>query len=132
MIVVIDTNVWISALIFGKPGGIPARAIKRAVTEDLLVTSVETLEEVRRVLRRKYSWPEARISRQFGHFFRNALSVDLEHNVHVCRDPKDNMFLECAALAHADVLVTGDNDLLSLANHRDTRILTPAQYLDLP
>ena len=46
--------------------------------------------------------------------------------------PKDNMFLECATLARADVLVTGDNDLLSLGSYLETRILTPSEYLDLP
>ncbi len=56
----------------------------------------------------------------------------LQHNVHVCRDPKDNMFLECATLARANVLVTGDNDLLSLGSYLQTSILTPPEYLDLP
>ena len=63
---------------------------------------------------------------------KRSVRCQLQHNVHVCRDPKDNMFLECAALARADVLVTGDNDLLSLAKYRETDIVTPAQYLDLP
>jgi predicted nucleic acid-binding protein len=35
------------------------------------------------------------------------------------------MFLECAALANADLLVSGDKDLLSLGSYGSTRIVTP-------
>ena len=47
----------------------------------------------------------------------------------VCRDPHDDMFLECAALAKADLLVAGDKDLLTLGAYEGTRILTPSAYL---
>lgn len=39
------------------------------------------------------------------------------------------MFLECAALAKADLLIAGDKDLLVLASYRNTRIITPAEYV---
>jgi putative PIN family toxin of toxin-antitoxin system len=48
----------------------------------------------------------------------------------VCRDPKDDFILECAVLGKADLIVTGDNDLLSLGSYGDIDILTPRQYLD--
>lgn len=60
------------------------------------------------------------------------IRVTLRHNVRVCRDPKDNMFLECAVLAGANVVVSGDKDLLSLGNYGGTRIVTPLEYLELP
>jgi len=41
------------------------------------------------------------------------------------------MFLECAAIAHADVLVAGDKDLLVLGSYAGARILTPLEYLSL-
>jgi predicted nucleic acid-binding protein len=41
------------------------------------------------------------------------------------------MFLELAALAKADVLITGDKDLLVLSSYVGTRILTPLEYLQL-
>ena len=40
--------------------------------------------------------------------------------VKVCRDPHDDMFLECAALAKADLLVAGDKDLLTLVSYKGT------------
>jgi len=63
---------------------------------------------------------------------KGAILVRLRHNVHICRDPKDDMFLECAALAGADVLVTGDKDLLSLGSYGAARIITPLEYVELP
>jgi predicted nucleic acid-binding protein len=41
------------------------------------------------------------------------------------------MFLECAALAKADLLIAGDKDLLILGSYRRTRIITPAEYLNI-
>jgi len=49
--------------------------------------------------------------------------------VKVCRDPGDVMFLECAALAKADLLVAGDKDLLTLCAYKGTLIVTPSEYL---
>jgi putative PIN family toxin of toxin-antitoxin system len=60
------------------------------------------------------------------------MRVTLRHNVHACRDPKDDMFLECAALAGADVVVTGDKALLSLGSSGGARIVTPLEYIELP
>ena len=45
-----------------------------------------------------------------------------------CRDPNDNMFLECAMRSKADLLVAGDKDLLILGAYMRTRIITPAEY----
>lgn len=48
----------------------------------------------------------------------------------VCRDPKDDFILECAAKANADLIVTGDKDLLSLNSFGTIKIVTPRQYMD--
>jgi len=132
LIVVIDTNVWISALLFSGSDSVPNQALKRAVRDDTLATSEELNHEIKRVLREKSVWTDSDIGRQMETFQRAALVVKLRHNVHVCRDPKDDMFLECAVLANADVLVTGDNDLLSLGSYGGTRIITPIEYVELP
>jgi predicted nucleic acid-binding protein len=46
-----------------------------------------------------------------------------------CRAPNDDMFLECAMRAKADLLIVGDKDLLVLGSYRGTRILTPVEYV---
>ena len=46
----------------------------------------------------------------------------------VCRDAKDQMFLDLAQSGRADVLVTGDADLLGLAGKTEFVIETPEEY----
>jgi len=60
-----------------------------------------------------------------------SVRYELKHTVDICRDPKDNMFLECAARAKADYLVAGDKDLLVLGTYKGTRIITPLEYIHL-
>jgi len=132
LIVVIDTNVWISALLFSGSDSVPSQALRRAVRDDILATSEELNQEIARVLREKSVWTDSDIARQMKTFQRAALTVELRHNVQVCRDPKDDMFLECAVPANAEVLVTGDKDLLSLGSYGGTRIMTPLEYVELP
>jgi putative PIN family toxin of toxin-antitoxin system len=47
----------------------------------------------------------------------------------ICRDPKDNMFLEAASAGSADVIVSGDDDLLSLETFEGIPITTPSEFL---
>ena len=51
--------------------------------------------------------------------------------IQFCRDPKDNIVLECAIAGEADFIVTGDNDLLCLNSYRSIRIITPAHFLKI-
>ena len=132
MIVVVDTNVWISALVFSKPGSVPMRALERAVYVDTLASSRELRAEIRRILTEGNRWTEQRTTLRLDALHAGAITVRLTHTTHVCRDPKDNMFLECAALAKADVLVAGDKDLLVLGSYAGTRIVTPLEYIGLP
>jgi putative PIN family toxin of toxin-antitoxin system len=46
----------------------------------------------------------------------------------ICRDPKDDYLLALAKAAKADLLITGDDDLLVLKKHGKTRILKPAAF----
>jgi len=47
----------------------------------------------------------------------------------ICRDPKDNMFLEAAADGMADAIVCGRDDLLELNDFEGIPIVTPAEFL---
>ncbi len=64
-------------------------------------------------------------------FLARSIAVRLIHTTKVCRDPKDNKFLECAALAKADYLIAGDKDLLVLGSYAGTRIIIPLEYISL-
>jgi predicted nucleic acid-binding protein len=47
----------------------------------------------------------------------------------LCRDPNDDMFLECAAPAGRICWLQGDKDLLILGAYKGTRMITPSEYL---
>lgn len=129
MIVVLDTNVWISALQFAKHRGTPTRALEKAMSEDVIASCREIEAEILRVLTDKFSWESTRARAALDAVLARAIRVQLRGTVKECRDPNDDMFLECAMRAKADLLIAGDKDLLVLGSYKGTRILTPADYL---
>ena len=63
-------------------------------------------------------------------YLREALCVDITGSIGgVCRDPKDDMVLECAAKSEAALILSGDLDLLSLKHYKGILILTAREYL---
>jgi putative PIN family toxin of toxin-antitoxin system len=129
VIVVLDSSVWVSALRFD---GVPARALKRALIIDQLAISEFIENEVIRVLVTKFGIRDE--------FVRMRLTVLLEQvcrvETHgllsgVCRDPNDDAVLETAVNAGAQLLVSGDKDLLVLKSFRGITIATPAEYLSI-
>ena len=129
MIVVIDTNVWISALQFAKRRGTPTLALEKAMSEDVIATCDEIDAEILSVLTGKFSWEKHRATSALEAVLARSIRVRIRGTVNVCRDPNDDMFLECAVLARADLLVAGDKDLLTLGTYKGTRIVTPSEYL---
>ncbi len=131
MIVVLDSNVIISAANFGSPRSAPVLALEKAVGSDLIATCDDIDAELIRILLDKFEWSFLRIQHELLRIHRHSVRVTLYGTVHLCRDPDDNKILECAERARADLIVTGDKDLLSLRTHGQTRIVTPAAYLRL-
>ncbi len=63
-------------------------------------------------------------------FVANAKIVYPTSKLQLCRDDKDNMLLECCAAAKADILITGDKDLLDIKNlPLNLDIITPQEYI---
>ena len=54
--------------------------------------------------------------------------VTISERIAACRDPTDDKFLELAVNSHADLIVSGDGDLLALNRFRDIPIITPAAF----
>ena len=129
MIVVLDTNIWVSALHFGARGGTVVRAFERAVTENTIATCDQMEAEIVRVFVEKFSVAVSEIEAIMRPILEGSIRVRPVGLVQVCRDPKDDMFLECAALAKADWIVAGDKDLLVLKSYANARIVTPAEFL---
>jgi putative PIN family toxin of toxin-antitoxin system len=129
MIVLLDTNVWISGLQFAKHYGIPTQALEKAISQDIIATCPEIEDEIHRVLTEKFSWESNRVRAALKAVLTRTVRVQLRGTVKACRDPKDDMFLECALRAKADLLIAGDKDLLVLGSYKGTQILTPAAYV---
>lgn len=130
---VIDTNVFISGLLSSTSH--PARVVERAIEHGQLLGSTQTVRElIETLLLPKF---DRYVSRQRRETLLDRLAplveiVEIVQRVQVCRDPKDDKFLELAVNGRANVVVTGDDDLLSLHPFRGIDILSPAAYLDRP
>jgi putative PIN family toxin of toxin-antitoxin system len=57
--------------------------------------------------------------------------VSVQSNIQICRDPKDNFLLSLALDSEADFLITGDKDLLEIAQFKKTRIITISRFFEL-
>ncbi len=55
--------------------------------------------------------------------------VTITERIAACRDPTDDKFLELAVNGYADLIVSGDGDLLALNPFRDIPIVTPAVFV---
>lgn len=130
---VFDTNVLISALLL--PDSKPRRALDVAVHKGRLLLSFAVLAELHEVLTRKQfrRYIDEEDFRSFvGALARDAQWVEVDQRITICRDPKDNKFLELAVCGHATHLVTGDSDLLVLDPFQGIRILPPHTFVDMP
>lgn len=103
MIVVIDTNVWVSALQFAKHRGTPTRALEKAMSEDVIATCDEIDAEIVRVLTEKFSWEQPRAT--------SALQTILARGIRV--------------------KIRGTVTVLVLGAYKGTRIVTPSEYLSI-
>ncbi len=54
--------------------------------------------------------------------------VDPATHIHICRDPDDDKFIDCAVDAKCLYIVSGDKDLTSLKNYKDIQIVTVAEF----
>jgi uncharacterized protein len=127
VIVVLDTNVWVSALQFG---GTPGAALEQALTEDQIAISDLIESEVSRVLVRKFGQEPNGLQTLLGELLQTAIWVETCGAVAgACRDADDDAILETAVAAGAELLVAGDKDLLSLGSFQGIAIITPAEYV---
>src|SRR5437763_719604 len=128
--IVIDTNTLVSRLLV--PRSVPAQAVRKAVDEGRVLVSEATMGELAEVLARaKFdAYVSIEERQQFLRLFgRMAELVQILHRVQACRDPKDDKFLEVAVNGEADLIVSGDGDLLDMGEFQGIPITTPAAYL---
>jgi uncharacterized protein len=136
--VVLDTNLWISYAFFRKNHGNLVSVVQGVLDgEWTALASSPTMSELHDVMTRsgweRYSLLADRL------VFVLRVSEASEHiavssTITACRDPKDNKFLELAVDGDANFLITGDQDLLALADTENPawscRILTPREFIE--
>jgi len=139
ILAIIDTNIWVSALL--NPSGYPARVIANwKAGRFTLLFSDYLFEEVRQVLHRprikdKYHLRKKSIEELLSLIRQKAAFVYVTGKLDVCRDKDDNLLIETAVRGGADYLVTRDEDISrDLDVHRYLRrfgvkVVTVAQFL---
>ena len=128
--VVLDANIYVSALAFG---GKPKRAFQLGITRRVDVAISDPIRtEVLRTLRDKFRWSEERLAEASALIGTAATIVRPTVTLSVVeRDPDDDRVLERAVTAGAGLIVTGDSDLLSLGQYEGVKIVQVAEFLNL-
>lgn len=128
---VLDSNVFISALVFGgKPREILELAVKGLVE---IAVSDDILEEIRGVLGGdKFRYPKASLRALVREIEDLAEFVEPKERIEALKeDPEDNRVLECAVESGASVIISGDSHLLALLEFGGIKILRPDEFLHL-
>jgi putative PIN family toxin of toxin-antitoxin system len=132
---VLDTNLLVSYLLTHRPP--IATLIDHHLARDdfALVTAPELLAELDRVLaypKLQGYYTEQDRTRFVALVMALSEVVNLPESIpRICRDPDDDRVMACAVVGEADVIVSGDEDLLALERAGDIPILTAAQFLKM-
>lgn len=136
--VVLDTNIYISAIMFG---GNPKKILKLAMLKKIKVfISTLILLEISGKLHKKFKLSEEDVTKilkgisKITEVIQSKIKLDV-----VKEDPSDNKVLECAVASNTDYIVTGDKHLLELKRFeeinkfvsREIKIVTPADLLKI-
>ncbi|MDZ8187622.1 MAG: putative toxin-antitoxin system toxin component, PIN family [Nostoc sp. ChiSLP02] len=134
MRVVLDVNVWISGLLWaGVPGQIFDLAEEQRIT---IFVSEPIREDIQEILGRKKLQTKIQtlgvtvedLLIVIEHLSQSCLTVAVD--VPQLRDPDDTVILETAVAANAEVIITGDLDLLVLTEFNAIPILTPQEFIN--
>jgi len=125
MKVVLDTNVLIDGI---KDDNSYEKRIIDAVIEGKIeaYANRQTMQENRLIMGQLIDSPV--YEQQINDFFAQLNYVVNRRNISVVRDSEDNKILESAVEAGADYLVTRDNDLLSLEQYENIKIVNPSEF----
>jgi putative PIN family toxin of toxin-antitoxin system len=129
--VVFDTNVIVSALLFG---GYPERVFLAGLRGEIqLLTSRALLRELERVLTEKFKLGMKLVKDTLDLIETLAEIVETTSQLNVIEHPDDdNRVLECAVDGNADFIVTGDTKhILPLKEYKGIKILTPSEFAKL-
>lgn len=127
--VVLDSNIFISAYVFG---GKPEEILKLIIAEQIQgITSQVLISEFLGVLRKKFGVSQNQILEIQSEIQDSFEVVWPVETFSIIRDTEDNRILEAAVEGKCDYIITGDDDLLRVGSFRRIKIVTPDQFLRL-
>ncbi len=130
MKLVFDTNTIISRLLI--PNSLPSKALDLGFNRGQILVSDAVLNELADVLSRKKFDKYISIEDRQAFlrlFIHTTKRIEIVHSVELCRDPKDDKFLDLAMNGEADYMVSGDQDLLEMNEIGKTKIVTPSAFI---
>jgi putative PIN family toxin of toxin-antitoxin system len=126
---VFDTNIFILAFVI--PGSLAEKAILRIIEEeDSLLISRDIIDEVLSVLSLKFGRDREELSHVAVTLSELAELIKPARRIKILKDEPDNRILECAVHGEADLLVTGDKEILQLREYKGVKIIILKQYLE--
>jgi uncharacterized protein len=130
MRIVLDTNIFISAVLGGRLGIIIDEW--KAGKFKLIVTDAIAREYLEVINRPKFKIPQDEIIAASDYLLQIAEFVTPEEEILVIvADPTDNKFLEAAIAGKVDYIVSGDNHLLEIGSFREIPIITAREFVNL-
>lgn len=126
--VVIDTNIYISAIFWG---GKPREVVDLGRYEKMLIFTSSDIEgELVERLRIKFRLAEEEIDQIISDFSTFTIPVKITNRIRaVLDDPDDDKFIECALSCRANFIVSGDKHLLNMKEYHGIKILRAAEFL---
>jgi putative PIN family toxin of toxin-antitoxin system len=130
MKIVIDTNIFISALIFSSSNSDLIIDLARSKEIDNFI-SLEIVDEFKRVLVTKFKYSNIEVNRFIESILNFSTFVYPQTRIKIIKNKDDdNRILECALESKSKFIITGNKKhLLKLKNYKTIKILSPAEFL---
>jgi len=130
MKVVLDTNIYISGLLW--PKSLPGTVLELAKAEKIDVyISPFIIVEIEKVLIAKFHFEAQATGMLVGEIVKFAKIVETEKELKIIKDKDDNRVLECALVVKADFLISGDKKhILPLKQFRGIKIISAREFLN--
>jgi len=128
MKIVFDTSVILSAFI---TQGLSSRVLDICIDRHSLYISQFIIDEVSEKLRKKFNADQQQVSKTRSFLLSSfSLIKPAGEKPDVCRDKDDNYILHISDAVNANLIITGDNDLLVLGSHNGAQLITPRTFME--
>lgn len=128
MKIILDTNILISAFIFG---GKPRQILSLVSDEQIQAfTSLILIAEFFDVVNKKFDLSDEELALTKNQIENQFTIVQPKKTIKISRDEDDNRVLEAAIQGNCSYIITGDKDLLDLKKFKNIKIVTPETFLN--